>query len=324
MTDRTEPDDELLVREAMEWLIALEERPDSAVLRAEFEAWKRASAAHGAAWAEATGVWALVGEASAAAEPLRAIAAPAPRKRGRVRSRRVVAALALAACLMLVLLPSLMLRVEADHRTGTGEARVVRLEDGSIVHLAAGSAVAVSYDASARSVRLLRGEAYFDVVRDERRPFLVESGVLDVTVLGTSFDLRAEGATASVAVRSGTVGVAYRSGRPPFEARLAAGDWVRVDSRTGEVRRGAMPPDQVALWRDGRMAVSNRPLSDVVEEIGRYHRGLILFTDAELAAQPVSGLYGLDRPIEALRAAVLPYGGVVREITPYLVVISAR
>ncbi|MCJ2182560.1 TonB family protein [Novosphingobium sp. 1949] len=60
----------------------------------------------------------------------------------------------------------------ADALTTTATTRIVRLEDGSRVHLAPDSAIGPAK----RRVHLLRGEAWFDVHRDRARPFEVEAG----------------------------------------------------------------------------------------------------------------------------------------------------
>ena len=75
-----------------------------------------------------------------------------------------IAAAALAACLALYFAPVLKLRLQADHMTSVAELSDVTLEDGSVVHLDAGSAIAIRYGATRREVALLAGRAFFDVV----------------------------------------------------------------------------------------------------------------------------------------------------------------
>ena len=73
-----------------------------------------------------------------------------------------------------------------------GTSHTVTLEDGTVVYLYPGSELRfpASFGASARTVELT-GEGYFDVARDEARPFSVRAGGASVTVLGTSFNIRA-------------------------------------------------------------------------------------------------------------------------------------
>ena len=62
-------DDRRATQEATDWLIALREEPDDAVLRARFEAWRAASAANGVAWMVTCRVYDLIGETKPAVRP---------------------------------------------------------------------------------------------------------------------------------------------------------------------------------------------------------------------------------------------------------------
>jgi transmembrane sensor len=88
------------------------------------------------------------------------------------------------------------------------------------------------------------------------------------------------------------------------------------------VARERIEPSAVASWRDGQLFVDNVTVSQVVDELQRYQKGWIVIADDRLAAQRVTGLYDLRDPGRALRALVQPSGGTVREITPFLHVLS--
>ncbi len=64
------------------------------------------------------------------------------------------------------------------------------------------------------------------------------------------------------------------------------------------------------------------PLGDVVADMRRYSGKWIVFQDGHLAAQQVTGLYDLRDPDRALRVLVGPFGGRVREVTPFLRIVS--
>lgn len=75
--------------------------------------------------------------------------------------------------------------------TGAGEQSTVTLPDGTIVRLNSNSELTYSPGAMFGSVRRVgfRGEALFDVARDESHPFIVNADRMNVKVLGTKFDL---------------------------------------------------------------------------------------------------------------------------------------
>ncbi|MEW6296596.1 MAG: hypothetical protein AB1671_02500 [Thermodesulfobacteriota bacterium] len=58
-------------------------------------------------------------------------------------------------------------------------------------------------------------------------------------------------------------------------------------------------------------------------ELRRYHHGLIILTNDKLGDLKVTGVYNLHDPLKSLRAVAQPYAAVVREVTPYLVFLSA-
>ncbi len=110
------------------------------------------------------------------------------------------------------------LRTEAISRENhTGRPLSIQLPDGSRVMLAPNSRVAFpkQFAGQVRDVNLT-GEAFFEVVRQPQRPFIVHAGTVNVKVLGTSFTVRASGGNGevNVAVKSGKVAVSKASGIP--------------------------------------------------------------------------------------------------------------
>src|SRR5690606_5015875 len=79
------------------------------------------------------------------------------------------------------------------YATKVGERLNVRLEDGSIVALNTATVLEVAYSPGRRDVRLVRGQALFEVARNHDRPFIVTAGDRRVTALGTAFDVRVDG-----------------------------------------------------------------------------------------------------------------------------------
>ena len=320
--DRNDP-----AQAALNWLIALEEAPERSDLRADLEAWIAASPAHRAAWDEARRAWDLVGEAGAvlasAAQETPALGLPGPpHRRWRVRPlAAAAAATALAACLLAYLLPAVLLRLEADVSTGLGETQQVVLSDGSRLHLGADSAATIDYSDDARRIQLLAGAVFVEVATDARRPFTVVADTLESSALGTAYEVRRlEGGT-FVAVAQGTVSAEDQAAA--LSERLEAGGWLHVGHHGSGTRRGTTRAGLVAAWRSGRLAVNDWPLGDVVDTLRRYFHGSIVVLDDGLAARRVTGSYDLADPAAALRAAVYPYGGTVRELTPWILVVSS-
>jgi transmembrane sensor len=209
----------------------------------------------------------------------------------------------------------------ADAATGVAETRQVVLADGSRVELDGRTAIRSRFDDGRREVTLIDGGAFFDVMPDPARPFIVRAGDVAVTVTGTAFDVAADGGRVVVEVASGTVRVAPARGRRVV--LLAAGDRLAVDAASGAVTRGRLAPEDVGAWRDGRLFVSDATVAEVVAELRRHQPGWILITDAALGARRVTGLYDLRDPQRALKAMMRPVGGEVRAFGPLLTLVTA-
>ncbi len=199
-------------------------------------------------------------------------------------------------------------------QTRKGEIRQIALDDGSVITLNTASGVAVDFDASRRGVRLIDGEAMFDVAHDPKRPFVVSAGAALVRAIGTSFTVsRLADKPIQVVVREGVVEMSQVSEKTVAPVRLAANTRglapllsgaapiVVTPMRTSEVR------DQLA-WRDGRIAFEGQTLGDAALQFGRYSETRILIDDPALAREEVAGLYQADDPVGFAQAVALSLG----------------
>lgn len=298
---------------ASEWLLALTEAPDDRALQRRFQAWLAADPAHARDWREMENTYRLMGMTM----PVLRAQWDRPSRR---RPLAVAAALLVAACVALVAAPSVLVRFQADSLTNVAETRVLRLPDGSTVHMAPDSAVAVEVTAEQRRVRLLAGEAFFEVTPDADRPFVVTAGSVETMVLGTAFDVRRGESGTWIGVQRGHVRVTDAAA-PGRAEDLRAGDWVGM-APGGEASRGHLPPEQVAAWIQGDLIVQGATVADVVAALRPYFRGVVVLRGDTLARQPLTGLYRLSDPAEALRAIAEAQGARVRDFSPWLLVIS--
>lgn len=301
-------------QQALHWLIALQE-DDGNRIRNAWQQWLDTSPEHTQAWVRSEHLWRLLGQ-QAPARPNPLMAAPRP---GRPRRRRLAwLGSAVAACLVIALLPGWWLNLRADHITGAAQIREWTLSDGSRISLAANSAVAVDYGGGQRQVRLLKGEAFFEVKADPLRPFVVTADGLRATVLGTAFEVSQRDSQSSVSVLRGKVRVSAGTG----DTTLIAGQRLQLDAGA-KVTRSAVPGHMIAGWRDGHIALRNRPLHEAVDELRDYFPGLILLPDPLLGERHLSGVYDLQSPRDALAAMALATGAEVRQLTPWLLIVEA-
>jgi transmembrane sensor len=236
-------------------------------------------------------------------EVLASIAEPEPAARQWLAfGPMLVSGLATAAFAVVVGLGWTALRndgyVAQTYRTATGQVRDVVLPDGSVVGLNTQTELEWVGNPRDRRVRLLRGEAYFQVVHDPSRPFRILLAHSQVQVLGTRFDVyQMANGDVRVSVISGTVAVeALDNGRdaaPSWSRRLTAGQQIEYSpvGLVADVHSIVAP--KVIRWRQGMLETQGEPLSDFISDLSRYTTERIVIADPRAANQKVGGAFSV-------------------------------
>lgn len=173
-----------------------------------------------------------------------------------------------------------------------GQKSKVFLPDGSIVWL--NSASSIRYEREFNdSVRLIRlaGEAYFDVKKDARRPFIVQSGEIYTTALGTAFNVRAyDMHQITVALTHGKVNVSLPSQNSALEIDPGEG----VDFTEGEqmsFRKITIDPEKVKMWKDGLLELDNASLEQTIKKLERWYGVEIVMVNTPTRPWNAKGLF---------------------------------
>lgn len=176
--------------------------------------------------------------------------------------------------------------------TEVAEIREVKLPDGSLVTLGAKSSIETEFTSTRRQVRLLEGEAFFDVATDAGRPFFVAAQDTIVRVVGTKFDVKRSADIVHIAVLEGVVEVGKADGSGELadliDTRSTEKQVLTAGERVSAARRVALPKarqvDQIepGSWRHGRLAYEDASLAEVVADLNRYHDHPIRISAPEL------------------------------------------
>lgn len=214
----------------------------------------------------------------------------------------------------------------ADHRSGTGEIRELRLPDGTLVVLNTRSAIDVRFDDAERRLIVRRGEVFVTTAPDRagaHRPFRVQSRQGVVQALGTRFSVRQDDGVSHVAVYEGAVDVypAQGAGANRGVVRVHPGERTVFSSHRAEAPVPALESD--AAWTRGTLVAENMRVADFVEVLGRYRTG-ILRCDPAVADVRVTGVFSLLDTDRALRNLTLGPPLAVSYRTPYWVVVHAK
>lgn len=318
MTDhRGESDQDRIAKEAAGWVARLQSRDATDADLERFSDWLRRDPAHREAYDEFSTLWGELKDVPIPSERLETLKGA----RRRAAARRV-AGLAMIAVLSAALYQMGSLdRMRADYYTAVGEVRTVALEDGTRVALNTDTAIALDYSAETRRVRILRGEAFFDVASNPARPFVVDDGTISARAVGTHYSVRTASGSfrGDVQVEEGQVEV--RSG---FQQVLVeAGNAANLTAQ-GEVV--VLPADVTGAtaWRSGKLVFSGRPLREVLSTLERYQRGRIFILDDAAAERKVSGIFDLNDTEGALRELESSLPVSVTHVAGLAVVVRSR
>lgn len=205
--------------------------------------------------------------------------------------------LATAACLILSLTIGAyfaqdFLGLRSGHfATPIGGIEQIPLADGSSVTLNTDSRIQVKFTDRERRIELKRGEAFFHVAHDTRRPFVVEVDGRRVIAVGTRFSVRREVRDVGVVVTEGTVRV-----DDVGTTFLTAGSVASASDAGVLVKHESIAAARERLaWRSGLLMFRDQTLAGAVAEFNRYNRTQLVISDPRVAAIRIEGNFRATR-----------------------------
>ncbi len=294
---------------AAQWLLREQGAGLSERKREQRDAWLEQSPSHRAAYDRARAVWDLSGQAAGEQE-LRAMRADAlaarPRRRRRfladvLAAGFVAAAFGLGGWYLIGHWSELTQQwrwaglgeYRARYSTAVGERLTTTLLDGSSVSLNTGSDLAVDFSSTERRIYLRRGQAFFEVKRNARRPFVVIAGDRRIKALGTSFDVRVDDGRVQVLLLDGRVAV-DRPNAPGGTVELTPGERLTAAS-AAPARIQAADMERLTSWHSGRLVFQDQSLADTVAELNRYTRETMRIDDPRVGALRVSAVFRISQ-----------------------------
>jgi transmembrane sensor len=280
-------------REFAEWVARSPERVEAYLHIARLHSAFKSSAVH---WPD-TSVAELICKAKAApADTLPLPVGSVQRQLSSEKSNTAVRIVwSMAAALVLVIGLSWLALTRPEHyQTRFGEQRSILLEDGSRVTLNTASKIEVRLQQAQRVVRLIEGEALFEVAHDAARPFDVVAGDAVLRAVGTQFDVDLRPHGTVVTIVEGIVTWAPRtstsSNGAPREPLAARDRLVISGMGAGTLQHGANT-NATTSWTRNQLIFEHRPLGEVVEEFNRYNREQIEVSAAELRSKEITGVF---------------------------------
>ncbi len=242
-----------------------------------------------------------------------------PQRRAIARRLRVALSVAAVLAGVIIGVAWFLMPVVSQYTTRFGEQRSILLEDGSRVTLNTASQIDVQLKRDKRTVRLLAGEALFEVAHDPARPFEVHAGTTVLRAVGTEFnvDLREKKTTVTVlegrvavlpdrvpvnrSQASAAQGSASEEGSADVEPLiLGAAERLVITPAGFSARERVENLAAATAWTQRQLVFEHEPLSEVTEEFNRYSRQRIVIATPELARQEVTGVIQSGDPASFL------------------------
>jgi transmembrane sensor len=301
---------------AAQWIIAREQPEWNDTDKAALEAWLAESDMNKAAYWRLEHSWREADRIGALGRGIVSAKAERPRYRG----LGWWAPVAIAASLVAVVgigssqLPRLIGTPETATTqrfdTPIGGRRMLELPDGSRVELNTASVVRTVLDGDRREIWLDGGEAYFEVLHNKARPFVVHAGSRQITVLGTKFSVRRDGEKVTVSVLQGRVQLDDIEDARTVRSTIITGGDVAV-ARGPATLVTANSEEQVEdslAWRQGMLSFDQERLGDIAVEFNRYNSKQMIVTDPGAASIRIGGMFPASKPDAFVRLLRDAYG----------------
>ena len=199
----------------------------------------------------------------------------------------------------------------------------VVLADGTKVFLNAGSEISypVVFAGDKREVKL-KGEAYFEVRKDERRPFFVQAGDVQIQVLGTSFNVTAYPGRGRIETTLEEGKIQLTDGRESVE--VSPGKQAIYDIEDGRFEVKQVDTKLYTAWKDGYYKFDQMTLEDIMETLALWYDLNVFYQNPGVKSLEFTGRLRRYDEVVSLFEKLEQTGLVVFEVNGKNVIIKEK
>lgn len=191
--------------------------------------------------------------------------------------------------------------------------REMTLSDGTKVWLSKGSKMSYpeKFVSSSRDI-LIEGEAFFDVARDDECPFIVRTGIADIKVLGTRFNVDTKGLNdlLYVVLESGSVSIENKivnDNKPVF---LKPNELAVISKADGKVELLQVDASLYTAWKEDKLIFKSQTLENIALVLSNCYKVKINIEDKKLKSEVFTGKFNKTQPLEQILE-------IIRTNTPF-------
>ena len=179
------------------------------------------------------------------------------------------------------------------------------LSDGTVVQLNSGSILVfpAKFSGAKREV-FLKGEGYFEVAKDASKPFIVNTDLMNVKVLGTHFNISAyeNEKSASAVLVEGSIEVYNNNFFNNNHCKIKPGEGCFYSDNDSKFKIQNVDVLEYVGWKDGFLQIKDQSLGNITKKVEKYYNKTIVIEDNELAHRIISGKLVLDASVEGTLA----------------------
>jgi transmembrane sensor len=195
--------------------------------------------------------------------------------------------------------------------------RKVTLSDGSLITMNKNSVLNYpdKFTGDTREISL-KGEAFFDVVHDKSKPFMIHVNDVVVKVVGTSFNIKTEGPNTEIIVETGIVQVIQQE----IVVKLKPKEKASVQA--GRLKKGSSQDELYNYYRTQKFVANNTPLWRLVDVLNEAYHVNIVIDNKKLANRTITTTLKADSLDKILKTIADTYGDVKIIRKPHLIIIK--
>ncbi len=180
-----------------------------------------------------------------------------------------------------------------------GKVFQITLSDNTIVHLNSGSSIKypVKFIEGSNRTVFLEGEAFFEVTKNEKHPFIVNADNMNVEVLGTKFNVSSypEDATVNTVLVEGAVTIG--STKNNSKTLLKPGNKADWQKQKGNVIVNNVDTSIYTAWIDGKIVFEHMKFEKILKKLERHYNVSIINNNSTLANEIFTASFDIE-PIE--------------------------
>ncbi len=179
----------------------------------------------------------------------------------------------------------------ALYATNVGEHKTIHLTDGSLIELNTDTKISFASAPGKQIVKLLKGEAYFQIKHEPSRLFVIEANGHRITDIGTTFRVRRDNARLEVALLDGEIRFDSADARVK-PVTMKPGDIIIATAHSAAVMQTPQRAmtDQLG-WRSGMIVFKHTTLREAAAEFNRYNAHKVVIADAAAAKLTINGTF---------------------------------